>query len=120
MANERLTDQDELTVKPAGDDWVYIVDKSDTTDNAAGSSFKMTVDNLLKGRSFKFIQGCLVFSFASDPSTTAIANTDWVIYMNIANTRIVIGIAKGALTTIPDDFDDGAKFAKFYDGNMLL
>lgn len=120
MAGERLTDKAFKTDKPAGNDLVHLVDVSNTTSNPSGTSFKMTVDNLLKGRSFKFIQGCLVFSFASDPSTTAIANTDWVIYMNISNTRMVMGIAKGALTTIPDDFDDDAKFAKFYEGNMLL
>lgn len=120
MAGQRLTDQTAKTSKPAGDDVVHVVDISNTTDNPAGSSFKMTIDNLLKGRSFKYIQGCLVYSFASDPSTTAISANDWVIYMNIANTRIVIGISKGALTTIPNDFDDDAKFAKFYDGNMLL
>lgn len=47
MANEKLTQQTELTT-PAADDLVYIVDVSDTTDGAAGSSRKIQVSNLMK------------------------------------------------------------------------
>ena len=120
MADERLTDQLVKTDKPSGVDLVHLVDVSNITDDAEGTSTQMTVDDFLKGRSFKPILGCLVYSFVSDPSKTAIVATDWVIYMNESDTRIVIGIAKAAITTIPSDFDDGAKFVKFYDGNSLI
>lgn len=46
MANERLTDLTELSV-PATDDWLYVVDKSDTTDDPAGSSRKATIERVL-------------------------------------------------------------------------
>lgn len=47
MADAKLTAKTELTT-PANDDWLYIVDKSDTTDDAAGSSKKIKVSSLLK------------------------------------------------------------------------
>lgn len=120
MADERLTDQTVKTDKPEGTDLVHLVDVSNTTDHASGTSAQMTVDDFLKGRSFKPILGCLVYSFVADPSKTAIVATDWVIYMNEANTRIVIGIAKAGFTTVPAHFDDDTKFTKFYDGNSLI
>jgi len=46
MANEKLTDLTEISV-PATDDWLYIVDKSDTTDDTAGSSRKITAERAL-------------------------------------------------------------------------
>ena len=45
---ERLTDQPTKTSDLANNDYLYIVDVSDTTDNAAGSSYKITVGNLLR------------------------------------------------------------------------
>lgn len=41
MADVKLTDEPELSV-PALDDWLAAVDKSDTTDNAAGSDVKVS------------------------------------------------------------------------------
>jgi hypothetical protein len=46
MADSILTDLSEET-SPATNDWLYIVDRSDTTDNAAGSSAKIQTTNLL-------------------------------------------------------------------------
>ena len=46
MANEKLTQQTELTL-PDSADWLYVVDKSDTTDGAAGSSRKISIGNLM-------------------------------------------------------------------------
>lgn len=45
MADEKVTALGELT-SVATDDWLYVVDKSDTTDDAAGSSKKISVNNL--------------------------------------------------------------------------
>jgi hypothetical protein len=47
MADETLTDLTEFTGLIAPDDWLYLVDKSDTTENAAGSSFKVKVGALV-------------------------------------------------------------------------
>ena len=47
MSDTKLTGLTELTA-PADDDWLYLVDKSDTTDDAAGSSRKVTRANLLR------------------------------------------------------------------------
>lgn len=42
-----LTDRTELGAAPASNDFFHIVDVDDTTDNAAGTSKKITVENLL-------------------------------------------------------------------------
>jgi len=117
---ERLTDQDELTVKPGDLDFIHLVDVSDTAENAAGSSRKQQVRNFLKGRAFQYILGCLVFKVNNSPSTTTIQSSDWVIYMSEAQDRLIIGLAKSGVSAIPADFDDASKFLKFYDGNSLL
>lgn len=49
--SEILTDRDALAAAPANGDFIHIVDISDTTDNAAGSSKKITVQNFLSGLS---------------------------------------------------------------------
>lgn len=46
MANKKITDFTELTA-PAPADFIEIVDVSDTTDNAAGSSFKVKPSNII-------------------------------------------------------------------------
>lgn len=45
---ERLTDQTEKTTDLSFDDVIEIVDVSDPTDNAAGSSYKIKVGNFLR------------------------------------------------------------------------
>lgn len=47
MADEKVTDLSALTA-PASGDVLYIVDVSDTTDDAAGSSKKITLSDLMK------------------------------------------------------------------------
>ena len=47
MADTTLTDLTEFAGTLAADDWVYMVDKSDTTDNPDGSSFKIQVKNIV-------------------------------------------------------------------------
>ena len=47
MADKRITDLTEFSGTVASDDWFEMVDKSDTTDNAAGSSFKVSTTKLL-------------------------------------------------------------------------
>lgn len=45
---ERLTDQTEKTANLSFDDVIYVVDVSDTTENAAGSSYKIKVGTFLR------------------------------------------------------------------------
>lgn len=49
MADEKLTDRNELT-SPVDGDWVHIVDVSDTTDDPAGTSKKIKYSNLTQKR----------------------------------------------------------------------
>lgn len=118
MANERLTDQTVLATKPDDLDVLHIVDVSNTTDNAAGSSRKITVPDLLKGRAFKQLLGCLVYQVASSPSLTQIEDGDYIIYMT--DTEMIIGKALDTITTIPADLRDSAKCANFIDATPLL
>jgi hypothetical protein len=120
MAQERLTDQEAYTGKSSDADLLHLVRPSDTTDNAAGSSKKLRIDDLFKGRSFQIILGCLVFKFDAGPTKTTIVSGDWIIWMNVAADRMVLGVAKDDITIVPDDFDTTLKFAKFYDGSSLL
>ena len=119
---ERLTDQTELTTKPADGDLVHIVDVSNTTDNAAGSSRKMQIQNVLKGRTFQSILGCMVYKVSASPSVTTIAATDFVIYASpkASGNRMIVGIAKAAIATIPADLEDRAKFDTFIDTTSLI
>lgn len=117
---ERLTDQTQMTTKPSSSDVLYLVDVSDATDNAAGSSKKIQVQNLLKGFTFRQLLGCLVYQVAVNPSNSQIEIGDYIIYMNEAEDRLVVGLAKGNITTVPTDLDDSSKFLKFIDGSSLL
>nr|WP_299488582.1 hypothetical protein [uncultured Allomuricauda sp.] len=114
----KVTDISELINGISLDDLIHLIDVSDTTDDAAGSSFKVKLRNLLKGKTLTFILGCLVYK-RTGTDDTIIQDADWVFYMNSVTNRLVIGIGAADVTTIPDDLDDSAKFIKFYDGNSL-
>ena len=49
MANQKVTDLSALGATPASDDIIYIVDTSDTSGGAAGTSKKVTYSNLRGG-----------------------------------------------------------------------
>ncbi len=49
MANKKITDLTAIT-SAATDDYIHIVDASDTTDDSAGSSKKIAVEDLVDGR----------------------------------------------------------------------
>lgn len=118
MANERLTDQTEYTAKPADLDVLHLVDVSNVTDNAAGSSRKITVPNLLKGRVFVPLLGCLVYQVSATPSATQIEDGDYIIYMT--DTEMIIGKALATITIIPADLRDNTKCANFLDATPSL
>ena len=50
---ERLTDQTLFSGLLDADDRVYVVDRSDTTDNAGGSSRQMKIEEFLAGHRFQ-------------------------------------------------------------------
>lgn len=68
MADSRLTDLTETSV-PALDDWLYSVDLSDTTDNAAGSSRKLSFNRAL-GLLNHVVQGRLTLESGVPVSTS--------------------------------------------------
>ena len=113
-----LTDQTEKTTKPALNDWIHNVDRSDTSQNSEGSSFKMQVVNFLKGATFVPILGALVWKAGTGESITEFENGDWVIHMSTSESRLVIGIATGTITNISGI--DGNNFIKFYEGTPLI
>lgn len=122
MANERLTAQDAKTTKPGDDAILYIVDPSSTEQDPSGDGFQIRIDDLLKGRVFQEILGCLVFKSGSSPSKTTIITGDIVVYMVDSDNgdRMVIGKAKASITSVPLHFDDKTKFDKFIDTQSLL
>lgn len=126
---ERLTDRTALSSPPAGDDLIHLVDVSDSTDNAAGTSKKQEVGDFLRGRTYgknttvtATAATTLIFNMSNTlnhPVTQALQD-DWAVYMNEVEDRLVIGVAKQTCSSFPSDLDDTAKFLKFYDGNSLL
>ena len=46
MPDEKLTDLTELAVAAETNDWLYVVDRSDTTDDPDGTSKKLQISNL--------------------------------------------------------------------------
>lgn len=54
MANKKLTDLTEL-ITPAGGDFLYIVDVSDTTESAQGTSKKIKQSNFVQNTGLFFI-----------------------------------------------------------------
>ena len=126
---ERLTDRPELLSPAEGGDLIHIVDVSDTTDNAAGSSVKQRIDVMLRGKVFGKNTNnpgvpatAIIFntsSTLSPPGNQALIG-DWVIYMNQSDSRLIIGIATQNCSDFPLHLDDDTRFIKFYDGTSLL
>jgi hypothetical protein len=116
----KLTDQTAKTTKAALNDLIHVVDVSDTSDDPAGSSFKQTILNALKGATLVPILGALVWKAGSGESTAQFEDGDWVIYMSgtTSSDRLVIGIATGTITNISGI--DSADFTKFFESNPLL
>ena len=76
MADERLTDQNELSETPADGDLIHIIDISNTTDDATGSSRKLTRVNFLGRVEDEVPSGSIngsnaAFTLANTPRTTS-------------------------------------------------
>jgi len=76
MAEERLDEQTALTATPADGDLIHVVDVSDTTDNANGSSKKITRSNFLGRVEDETPSGTIdgsnaAFTLANTPRTTS-------------------------------------------------
>jgi len=118
---ERLTDQALFSGLLDADDRVYVVDRSDTTDNPAGSSRQMKIEEFLAGHRFQKINGCLVYKNPPQNSATVIEDQDWLIYIDGTGAgRLVIGFVLPGFTTVPTDFDDPTKFMKFVDNQAAI
>lgn len=116
---ERLTDKTALTTVASDADLFHVVDVSDTTSNAAGTSKKHTAFSVL-AKGLRPIQGCYVLARTSgSTSTSVLAAGDLVMYVN-ASDAIIIALLKGAVTTIPDDLRDNTKAFTFIDQSPLL
>ena len=115
---ERLTDRTELTTVTSVLDKIMIVDVSDTTDNAFGTSKQQELRNFFKGQSFQLISGALVYKTFGADDSAIIDVGDWVIYMT--QTRLVIGYCITIITSVPADFDNAGKFSKFIDNGPAL
>ncbi len=120
MADERLTDQTAKVSTPARDDVMHVVDVSNTTDNAAGSSRQMEIDTILGG-GLSLIQGCIVLARASTgQSMTALVAGDLVIYKSTGSNELIIASILATVTTIPDDLRDPTKAANWLDTSAAL
>ena len=118
---ERLTDRTAKTETPDKVDLIHLVDVSDATENAAGSSRKQTVENFLKGRAFLFIQGCYTLKATGNESTTVLEIGDLVIYHHVAGLgTFIIATIKATIITIPTDLRDSAKAANWLDTSAAL
>lgn len=115
---ERLTDKTALSTSPDVLDVIHVVDVSDTTSNAAGTSKKQQVAHFLS-KGLTNIQGCWVLARASGAtSVTALADGDIVMYASTS--EFLIARLKGAVTTLPDDLRDDTKAYLFIDTTPLL
>lgn len=117
---ERLTDKTARTTKPASDDLVHMVDVSNTTQNPAGSSFKMEIKNFLKGRAFIPVQGCYTLKESSNESTSSLEAGDLVIYEDVTSDVFIVATIKAAITIVPDDLRDSTKAARWIDNSAML
>ena len=117
---ERLTDKTAKTAKPVDDDLVHVIDVSDVSQNAAGSSFKMKVDDFLKGRAFIMVQNCHTLKGVGNESRTVLEVNDFVIYQNVGNNILILATILATITTVPTDLRDSAKAANWLDASAAL
>lgn len=118
MAGERLTDKDQIDIDDISlSDVLHLVDVSDTSSNAAGTSYKARLFDLLVKRTFVATSNALIFKSPANAGSisTEPQLNDWVIFMS--TTRLVIGIAKDdiGVGTMPGALDDSDLFIKFID-----
>ena len=117
---ERLTDKTAKTTTPASGDLVHIVDISDITSHADGTSYKHTIDNFLKGRAFITIQGCYTLKASGNESITVLETGDFVIYEDVAGNEMILATIILAITTVPADLRVSTKAANWLDVSAAL
>lgn len=115
---ERLTDK---TAKTSGFsllDLIHVVDVSDNSANAEGTSFKAALGDIFKELAVMRILDCMVLKTTNAPDTSKIQDDDVVLY--VSDTRLIAGRAKADVLAVPADLDDDTKFIKFLDNTPLL
>lgn len=115
---DRLTDKTEKTGSFAEDDLIHVVDISDTSDNASGSSFKAEIFNVLASYAMVRVSDNLILLKSSTGTNNKVVQAgDFVIY--ITTSRMIVGRAITSSMTV-GEFDDPAKFAKFIDASPII
>ena len=116
---EQLLDRSQLSTAPADDDAILLRDRSDLTDGASGTDVYQEVFDLLKGRAFHTIQGCLALKASGNSSRTALEAGDFVLYQNGPSNIFIIATIKAAVTTIPTDLQNKTLAYRWYEGSDL-
>lgn len=91
-----------------------------------GVSYKRQLSNILDTSQipFRITSGNREFiifkKVPSDSTTNVLAVGDILLYIDTDAERLVLGIAKAAMSSYPTDLDDDTKFMKFLDQSALL
>lgn len=94
----RLTDITEKNAAPAGDYLLHVVDPNDNTDNEAGSSFRMTVANLVGG----FIASLGLYFNKTDDTSDDITEGATNLFLTSAERSKLSGVQAGATANATD------------------
>lgn len=121
---ERLTDKTALSTPPADGDLFHVVDISDTTGNAAGTSKKITIETiLLRGLSIASPYSSNVYLLARTTGTgTTLVAGDTIVYIDTdpGSEILLIATLKTTVATLPLDLRDDTKAFLWLDTTPLL
>lgn len=116
MSTSKLTDRTELTAQPANGDFLHVVDIDDTTGSAAGTSKKITVQNLMLAASGGGAQTVTVRNNTGSTITAGSA----VYITGVVSSTPTIGLAdNSSASTMPAVGVVGADIANNTDGDLV-
>lgn len=98
MADTKLTALTELNETPASGDWLYIVDVSDTTDGANGSSRKITRTNAIGGLATSGANSSITSLTGLTTALTVAQGGTGV--ATITSGELLVGAGTGAITSL--------------------
>ncbi len=111
MANKKVTDLDPIATAPVSG-VMHFVDTTDTTQNAAGSSFKVTKEDLLKENTAAILLNTAKTGITTDQASAIVLNTTKVGYTDAlvnANATVVASAASLLLKTDKGSFTGTSK-----------